>query len=151
MDPESVVRQLYALTSGAADQPLDRDSIAALFTTDGIVRIGVRFPGKPDESVRWTVADYLDTMEEYRKLRVDGGLAPGLWEIPIRVTTSQFGNIAHVWSIYEARIGTADAAPIRRGIKSFHLMGSQGTWFICEILQHAEVPGTTIPESDLAE
>ena len=43
------------------------------------------------------------------------------YEIEIARRIDLFGNVAHVWSAYEARTALDDAKPERRGINSIQL------------------------------
>jgi hypothetical protein len=45
----------------------------------------------------------------------------GFYEKEIARRTEQFGNIAHVWSIYESRHNENDPEPFMRGINSTQL------------------------------
>jgi hypothetical protein len=46
----------------------------------------------------------------------------GFYEKEIARRTEQFGNIAHVWSIYESRHNEDDPEPFMRGINSIQLL-----------------------------
>ena len=57
-----------------------------------------------------------------------------------------FGNIAHVWSAYEARHVPGDAVPERRGINSIQLFkGEDGRWRILHMLWDNERDGVPLP------
>ena len=46
-----------------------------------------------------------------------------------------FGNMAHAWSAYEARISEDDAQPERRGINSIQLYRDEtGAWRIISMI-----------------
>ena len=47
--------------------------------------------------------------------------------------TEQFGNIAHVWSIYESRHNEDDPEPFMRGINSIQLFNDGKRWWIVNI------------------
>ena len=48
-------------------------------------------------------------------------MANGFYETETDRRIDLFGNIAHVWSAYEARTSPDDAIPERRGINSIQL------------------------------
>ncbi len=57
-----------------------------------------------------------------------------------------FGNIAHVWSAYEARSALDDAEPERRGINSIQLFRDpERGWRIMAMLWDNEREGVTLP------
>ena len=57
-----------------------------------------------------------------------------------------FGNIAHVWSAYEARRAPDDAEPERRGINSIQLFKTpEAGWRIVSMIWDNEREGVEIP------
>ncbi len=60
-----------------------------------------------------------------------------------------FGNIAHVWSAYEARRSPDDAEPERRGINSMQLFrDADAGWRIVAMIWGNERPGLAVPPFD---
>src|SRR6266581_8043187 len=57
----------------------------------------------------------------------------GFYEKEIARCTEQFGNIAHVWSIYESRHNENDPEPFMRGINSIQLFNDGKRWWIVNI------------------
>lgn len=57
----------------------------------------------------------------------------GFYEKEIARRTEQFGNIAHVWSIYESRHAENDPEPFMRGINSIQLFNDGKRWWIVNI------------------
>jgi hypothetical protein len=57
----------------------------------------------------------------------------------------RFGNIAHVWSTYEAR-GEPDGEVIVRGINSVQLYHDGKRWWLLSALWDNERPGNPLPE-----
>jgi hypothetical protein len=57
----------------------------------------------------------------------------GFYEKEIARRTEQFGNIAHVWSIYESRNNEDDPEPFMRGINSIQLFNDGKRWWIVNI------------------
>ena len=71
--------------------------------------------------------------------------ANDFYEIEIARRVHEFGNIAQVWSIYEARNAPGDTTPERRGINSIQLYRDErGHWRIVSMLWDNERPGLTI-------
>jgi hypothetical protein len=69
------------------------------------------------------------------------------YEVEIARRIDLFGNIAQVWSAYEARTALGDAAPERRGINSIQLFKDPDLgWRIMAMLWDNEREGVTLPE-----
>ena len=69
----------------------------------------------------------------------------GFFEREIARRTEQFGQIAHVFSTYEARRGTADSRPFMRGINSIQLMNDGQRWWIVTVFWQAESESNPLP------
>jgi hypothetical protein len=68
-------------------------------------------------------------------------------EIEIGRRIDLFGNIAQVWSAYEARRAPDDAAPERRGINSIQLFrDAEAGWRIVAMIWDNEREGVEVPE-----
>jgi hypothetical protein len=61
----------------------------------------------------------------------------------------QFGEIAHVFSTYEARHKQEDAKPFMRGINSIQLMNDGKRWWIVSVYWEAETQTNQLPEKYL--
>jgi len=72
------------------------------------------------------------------------------YEKEIARRVERFGNIAHVWSTYEAR-STPDGEIIKRGINSVQLYHDGGRWWVLSALWDNERPGNPIPAEYLGE
>ena len=69
------------------------------------------------------------------------------YEVEIGRRIDVFGNIAHVWSAYEARRAPNDAQPERRGINSIQLFKTPGAgWRIMSMIWDNEREGVEIAE-----
>ena len=73
----------------------------------------------------------------------------GFYEREIARRTEQFGNIAHVWSIYESRHNEDDPEPFMRGINSIQLFNDGKRWWIVNIYWQQESAENPIPEKYL--
>ena len=69
------------------------------------------------------------------------------FEIEIARRIDLFGNIAHVWSAYEARAALDDAQPERRGINSIQLFKDPDKgWRIMAMIWDNEREGLKLPD-----
>ncbi len=73
----------------------------------------------------------------------------GFFEKSIANHIETFGNIAHVFSVYEGRHDTADAKPFVRGINSIQLMNDGKRWWVVTIFWQAEDAANPLPQKYL--
>jgi hypothetical protein len=129
---DAIMRAVYDSISGPAGQPRDWDRMRSLFTANArLMPYGSR--GLRSGSVD----DYIRSSGPMLEER-------GFMEREIARKVEQFGNIAHVFSTYEAR--EREGGPvIVRGINSFQLVRHAGRWWVVSIMWQAESPQTPIP------
>lgn len=96
-------------------------------------------------------ADGLSTItimdpESYRENTAPFFAAEPFYEIEIDRHIRVFGNMAHVWSLYEAKRDPDDRIPERRGVNSIQLYkGPEGHWRIISMIWDNERPGLALP------
>ncbi|ALJ03776.1 hypothetical protein APS56_00805 [Pseudalgibacter alginicilyticus] len=83
-------------------------------------------------------ADYIKKSEAWLKEQ-------GFFEKEISRTINTFGNIAHVFSTYEAYYSHTDEEPFMRGIHSFQLVNDEERWWIVNVFWNLETPDSPIP------
>ncbi|MBD9468591.1 hypothetical protein [Pseudoxanthomonas sp. PXM01] len=133
----TAVDAMYAMISGPAG-PRDWSTQEAAFHPDcRQIRTGVDAEGKP-----WRLSF---TLAEYRA-NADELLAKmDFFEVETAREVRVFGNIAHVWSAYEARTAPDDAVPERRGINSIQLYKGEDGWKIIHMIWDNERDGVPLP------
>lgn len=67
------------------------------------------------------------------------------WEVEIGRRFDRFGNIAHVLSVYEARLRPDEARPERRGVNSIQLFHDGVRWWIMNMIWDNEREGLQVP------
>lgn len=111
LDPTSlsaVIGAMYAMVSGPAG-PRDWSLQKTIFHADARqIRTGVGADGKP-----WLKMMSLD---EYAADTAAFFAGNDFYEIEVARRIQEFGSIAHVWSVYEARRAPGDKTPERRGV-----------------------------------
>src|SRR5271156_2489781 len=137
---DSVMKAVYEVISGPAGAPRDWVRFKALFA-DGARLIPVRTTPQGPTPVVMTPADYAQragaTFEK-----------TAFYETEIARRQETFGNIAHAFSTYESRHAPGEK-PFARGINSFLLVKSGGTWKVMTISWDSERPDNPIPEKYL--
>jgi hypothetical protein len=137
--PEQVVAALYEVISGPADERRDWPRFRSLFV--GGARFLIRGCTELDATVHegeWSVEGFIEAgSEEYRH--------HGFWEREIWSRSEQYGSIAHVFSTYESRVGSAEAPPVRRGINSIQCLREKDGWKIAHLIFDLETESNPIP------
>jgi hypothetical protein len=129
-----VVAALYALLSGPDGAERDWDAVRALFLPEAWLHSELIFPNGTIHSRTWTVDVFLhEAAEEYAS-------AGGFWEREVARRVEEFGDIAHAWSTYEARVGNPDSPPAVRGINSIQLLRRGARWWITGLVFQIERP-----------
>jgi hypothetical protein len=109
----SVVDEMYAMISGPAG-PRDWSRQERCFLPEALqVRTWVDEQGRP-QKLSMTVGEYSKNTQPFFD-------ANDFYEIETSRRIDLFGNIAHVWSAYEARRTPDEEPPERRGINSIQL------------------------------
>jgi hypothetical protein len=109
----AAIDEMYAMISGPAG-PRDWSRQASCFLAEAQqVRTWVDENGRP-QMKSMSLDDYARDTQPFFD-------ANPFYEIETGRRTDLFGNIAHVWSAYEARSAPDDETPERRGINSIQL------------------------------
>ncbi|MBI1407487.1 MAG: hypothetical protein GC145_15355 [Caulobacter sp.] len=134
----AIVDEMYAMISGPAG-PRDWARQAKIFHPEARqMRTGLDERGAP-----WIV---IMGQAEYRENTQPFFDANPFFEVELGRRIEVFGNIAQVWSLYEAKRDPADLNPERRGINSIQLFkGSDGAWRIMSMIWDNERPGLSLP------
>ncbi|MGW8268088.1 MAG: hypothetical protein ACWGSQ_17100 [Longimicrobiales bacterium] len=136
---EAVVWELYDLVTFPAGAPPDWERGRALFLPEGVVVLRSSRTATTVFSVEGWVQDFISFIE---RANVS---ATGFVERIVRTHSVEFGDIAHVWVLYEAEIPGAGRPP-QQGVDSFQLVRRDGTWLIASILNEIPTPDRPVPE-----
>ena len=133
----AVVDEMYAMISGPAG-PRDWSRQGGIFHTAARqMRTGVDQHGRA-----WIK---IMSLQEYREDVTPFFAEASFYEIEIALRIDVLGNMAHAWSLYEARRNPGDIAHQRRGINSIQLFkGDDGRWRVISMIWDNERPGTEI-------
>jgi hypothetical protein len=109
----AVVNEMYAMISGPAG-PRDWSRQDNCFLPEALqVRTWIDEAGRP-QKLSMTLDDYSRNTQPFFDTNA-------FYEVETDRRIDLFGNIAHVWSTYEARSSPDDQEPERRGINSIQL------------------------------
>ncbi len=137
-DIDLLIRTLYDTISGPAGLERQWERMRQLFFPGAhMVRTFVGDDGTPQALVM-DVENYIATTSPYFQDQ-------GFFEWEVARHTDRFGNIAHVFSTYEARHDLNDPQPFKRGINSIQLFHDGSRWWVMSVLWDNEREGNPIP------
>ena len=122
-DLSAMVRQVYACISGPAGAPRDWARFRALHHPRALsLRTVIHADGQVEQQV-FSVEEYIaDVTPLFAR--------SAFHEIEIAQRIERYGQVAHVWSRYEARAHPADAAVLKRGANSIQAAHDGQRWWI---------------------
>ena len=139
---DAILSAVYDVISGPAGKKRDWDRMRSLFIPGArLIPTGPR-PGSAYGSRVLTVDDYVTRGSALFEKE-------GFFEKEVARKTESFGQIAHVFSTYEARHSPDDVKPFMRGINSIQLMNDGKRWWIVTIFWQAEDQNNPLPEKYL--
>jgi len=135
---EAVVHELYDMVTFPAGTTPDWDAFRALFLPESVV---VLRSSREATSV-FTLEGFVEDWLRF----IDGSNIneTGFTEKIIRTHSTEFGDIAHVWVLYEAEI-PGRGRPPQPGVDSFQLVRRDGEWKIASITNEIPTPDRPIP------
>jgi hypothetical protein len=154
---DAIVTAAYDGISGPAGKKRDWDRERSLYFPGArLIPTAMKAGGAPSRG-SGVAGENVDLAPQI--LDIDGFIARvepffeenGFYEKEIARHTEQFGNIAHVWSIYESRHNEDDPEPFMRGINSIQLFNDGKRWWIVNIYWQQENAENPIPAKYLKE
>jgi len=137
--PEAVVHSLYELVTFASGTTPDWDELRTLFLPECVIALRLSRQGLTVMDLDGFVDAWLRDIERYD---LD---ASGFAERIIRTSTTEFGDIALVWVLYEAEI-PGSGRPPQPGVDCIQLVRREGQWVISAITNEVPTPDRAIPE-----
>ena len=134
----AAVDEMYAMISGPRG-PRDWSRQANCFHPEARqIRTRVEADGRP--------AMKMMTLDDYARDTAPYFAEHDFHEVEIGRRIDLFGNIAHVWSAYEARRSPDESEPERRGINSIQLFRDpERGWRIISMIWDNEREGVALP------
>lgn len=139
---EAILAAVYDSISGAKGKARNWDRFRSLFVPGArLIPTGKRQTGETASRVL-TPEEFIAGSGKFMEEQ-------GFFERSIANHIETFGNIAHVFSVYEGRHDTADAKPFVRGINSIQLMNDGKRWWVVTIFWQAEDAANPLPQKYL--
>ena len=138
-DIDTLIKALYDSICGPPGKERKWDQMRPLFFDRAhMIRTDVLENGSPQAVVR-DVEEYIESTKGFFDQK-------GFYEWEVARRTDLFGNVAHVFSTYEARFNPDDPEPFKRGINSIQLMHTGDRWMVMNIYFTQETEENPIPE-----
>lgn len=139
---DETIKILYSVISGDKGQERNWQLFTSLFYENAkLIASGKNREGKIRARFL-TPQDYIDSSGKWL-------VENGFHEIEINREVQQFGNIAQVFSTYEAKKTKTDAQPFMRGINSIQLLNDGKRWWVLNIYWMQESKDNPIPKEYL--
>ena len=124
---DAVLHALYSSISGPAGEARDWDRFRSLlFPGARLVRTDLDENGTPRALAMEARAYEVDTTGYFQR--------ESFYETEIGRRVERFGNIAHVFSAFEARHAPGDAKAFKRGVNSVQLFHDGRRWWVVSVL-----------------
>jgi hypothetical protein len=135
---DAIILALYESVSGPAGEERDTPRMRSLFMPGAhLVRTSVAGDGTPQAKVMDVETFARDNADYFRQ--------NGFYETEIARRTDLFGNIAQVFSTYEARTDADKEPPFKRGINSIQLFNDGKRWWVVNMLWDNEREDNPMP------
>ena len=140
---DAIMKAVYDVISGDADEKRDWDRFRTLFHKDARM---IPTGKNPNTNV---IGANVMTPEDYIKRAEPFFAKEGFHEREVARTVETYGNIAHVFSTYESFHKLSDKKPFMRGINSFQLLNDGKRWWVVTIFWQGETEDNKIPKKYL--
>jgi hypothetical protein len=136
--PEGVVQNLYDMVTFPAGTTPDWEELRTLFLPETVIALRLSRDGLTVMDLDGFVEVWLRDIERFS---LDES---GFTERIIRTNTTEFGDIALVWVLYEAEI-PGSGRPPQPGVDCIQLIRRDGRWVISAITNEVPTPDRAIP------
>jgi hypothetical protein len=139
---DSTIKAFYDVISGEEQSKRNWNQFKYLFSADAkLITSGKNQDGK--FKVRYlSPEDYIKSSDKWLT-------SNGFIEKEIKRKVDLFGNMAHVFSSYEAFHSKEDDGPFLRGINSIQLINDGERWWIVNLYWNNETDANQIPDEYL--
>jgi hypothetical protein len=139
---DAVIKSFYTLSGGGPGEARDWDRYRSLFLPQA--RLVAARPGADGAAGAMILGidEYITTNRKYFE-------KGGFFDSEIGRRAEIFGQIAHVWSVYESRHTKDAPQPYIRGINSIELLKDGGRWWIVSVFWDFERPDNPVPDEYL--
>jgi ubiquinone/menaquinone biosynthesis C-methylase UbiE len=143
---QDFVSGIYRLVGSDGGNLPDWDKVRACFAREAVIVLRTSRTAVTTFSVDGFIRDFVDFYERPLKIgeRTIVPKETGFRESVVRLSAWEYGDMAHVLVLYEARI-TVDGARTQQGVDSWQLSRKDGRWLVTAVTNEAVRPGLTLP------
>jgi hypothetical protein len=134
---EATVRVLYDIISSEAGRVPDWEPVRALFLPEALI---ILRSSREAMSVL-TLDGFIQDFDEF--YQVPAVQENGFQETILELKSTEFGDMAQVWVLYEARVPDGGG---NRGVDNFSLIRRDGAWRVAAITNEVPFPGRPVPD-----
>jgi hypothetical protein len=134
---EATVRVLYDIISSEAGRVPDWEPVRALFLPEALI---ILRSSREAMSVL-TLDGFIQDFDEF--YQVPAVQENGFKETILELKSTEFGDMAQVWVLYEARVPDGGG---NRGVDNFSLIRRDGAWRVAAITNEVPFPGRPVPD-----
>lgn len=143
---ENLVSGIYSLVSAQGGTLPDWNKVRDCFLKEAVIVLRTSRTAMSVFSLEGFIQDFIDFYERPFKTP-EGTVIPkekGFSERVVRIRSWEYGDIAHVLVLYEARIHGISRPP-QQGVDSWHLVRRNSRWYISSITNEVVSPERTLP------
>ena len=140
------VAGLYSLVSAEGGKLPDWDKVKACFLKEAVVVLRTSRTTLTPFTLEGFIKDFVDFYEKPFK-RGEASVVPkdsGFTEKVVRMKSWEYGDMAHVLVLYEAKI-TGFAMPPQQGVDSWLLVRRDGRWLIAAATNEVVTQARPVP------
>lgn len=139
-DPESLVRGLYAAVSFDPGPAPDWEFVKTFFLPQAVIVVRKTRDSMAVMNVQEFVDWFAEDVEKFKMKE------RGFEETVQKLKLTVFGDIAHAFVVYQARLKTPTDSPGQIGLDSWELMRKEGRWWIAAVTNDIPTPQRPLPE-----
>ncbi|MGD8538244.1 MAG: hypothetical protein PVI66_05975 [Candidatus Aminicenantes bacterium] len=139
-DPESLVRGLYAAVTFDVGSDPDWDYVRKFFIPEAVIAVRMTRTSMAILNVEEFLKWFDDDFKKYKMKE------RGFEETIEKIKLTVFGDMAHCFVVYKARLKTPEDSPGQLGLDSWGLMKKDGRWWIVSVSNDVVTPQRPLPE-----
>lgn len=134
---EATVRELYDIISAEAGRVPEWEPVRALFIPEALIILR----SSRDAMSVLTLDGFIEDFDAF--YGTPQVTEKGFKETILELKSTEFGDMAQVWVLYEARIPDGGG---NQGVDNFSLIRRNGKWRVAAITNEVPFPGRPVPE-----
>jgi hypothetical protein len=139
-DPEGLVRGLYAAVSFGPGKPADWGYVRKFFLPEAVIVVRKTRTTMEVQNLDMFIRWFEDDAKKFKMAE------KGFEETVEKLKLTVFGDTAHCFVVYKARLKTPPDSPGQYGLDSWSLVRTDGRWWVAAITNDVVSPQQPLPE-----